>query len=218
MRVATFPLRSRRTIGVLVLTAGVLIVVLGFFVDLSAGIDPSHQLTIGRNQSASIPVGSGVTAGSTLRHALDHGLAGITRTASIADFGFRTGVIFMAIGGGIAALTLLAPPLRGFAGLGAGIGLLGDALVAGVLVGERSRLTVAATPSLHVDISAGVVVLALGFAVILVGGALAAFRPLAGLVSGISLAFTGAALGAGLALIVGGDRVVALIRGVHIEV
>lgn len=213
VHLATFPLRSRRAIGALILTAGVLIVTLGFFIDLSATIDPAHQLTqkvtVGRNQFASIPVGTGVTAASTFRHAVDHGLANGGRIATLADAAFRGGVMLMALGGASATLTLLAPPLRGMAGTAAGLGLFGDALVAAVLFGERSRLTIAAVPSLHVDISAGVAVLALGFVVIIVGGALAAFRPLAGLLTGISLAISGGIAGAVLALVIGGDNAIA---------
>jgi hypothetical protein len=207
MRLLTLPLRGRRLIGVLILGLGVLLVLGGFFLDLSGTVDPTRQITLGGR--ASVPGQGSVTAAAALQHVIDHGLAGGGgRIATLADFGFRGGVVLMAIAGLVALIALVAPPLRGFAGTAAGFGLAGDALVAGVLVGERTRLTFdGAAPQLHVDVGTAVAILAAGFAVVLVGGAVAAFRPLAGLFSGISLAVSGAVAGGALALLVGGDRI-----------
>jgi hypothetical protein len=58
-------------------------------------------------------------------------------------------------------------------------------------------------------------VFAVGFAGILVGGALSAWRPLAGLFGGISLALLGAGLGASLAVVLGGNHLLTALAGGH---
>lgn len=214
LKVATFPLR-RRLIGALVMFLGVLVVFLGFFVELGSG--PAHgSITVPVNQAHAlqIPLGSDNAAG-VLKHAFDHPLFTSNTVRQLSDVALRGGVIVMAAAAMIALLTILVPPLRGFAGLAAGLGLMGDAAVAGVLFGENARLSVdfGHNPQIHVDLGAALWVFAVGFVAILVGGALAAWRPLAGLFSGISLALTGAGLGAILALVVGGNHLVAGVLG-----
>jgi hypothetical protein len=191
---------------------GVLVVLLGFFVELGSG--PAHgsiTVPINQAQALQIPLGSDNAAG-VLKHAFDHPLFTSNTVRQLSDVALRGGVVVMAAAAAFALLTILIPPLRGFAGLAAGLGLLGDAAVAGMLFGENARLSVdfSHNPQIHVDLGAALWVLAVGFVAILVGGALAAWRPLAGLFSGISLALTGAGLGAALALVVGGNHLLSV--------
>ena len=214
LKLATFPLR-RRLIGAAIMLAGVLMVLLGFFVSIGSGpVHGSITVPLQHSQALQIPLSSD-NAALILKHAFDHPLFSANTVRQVSDAALRGGVILMAAGGALALLTLLIPPLRGFAGLAAGIGLFGDAALSGVLVGENTRLSVdfSHNPQVHVDLGAAVWVFAAGFAVILVGGALAAWRPLAGLFTGISLALTGAGLGAVLALVVGGNHLVTALVG-----
>lgn len=208
----------RRMIGSLIVIAGVLIVLVGFFADLEStdvgsglripglGTSLSQQSVQGLADSlhAGLSGGSG-TAASILRHAHDHGLTNVTRVSTVADLATRLGVVLMAAGG-LLALLLLFTPMRGFIGLAAGLGLLGLAMVAGVIAGTNTQLSSVVSGAIHLSVGHGVIICALGFGVILVGGALAALRPMAGVVSGISLALVGAGAGAALALAVGGDH------------
>jgi len=217
LRAAALPAR-RRLLGSLIIAAGLLVLLLGFFVDLSGTVDPSQQQQVSAfgqslppsvaGHSSALPLNQGVTAAATLHHAFDHGLANSGRIATIADAAFRGGVGLIALAGAVALLSLLMPTfLRGLAGLIAGLGLAGCALVAGVLVGERTRLTLDTGPALHVNLGSGVWVCAAGLAIIMLGGVLAAVRALPGVIGGLSLTAAGAAGGAVLALLIGGDRI-----------
>lgn len=213
-KLATLPLR-RRLIGAGVMLVGVLFVALGFFVNLTDGpVHGSIPLLIpGQSTALQIPLGSHTAAG-ILQHAFDHPLLSNT-VRELGDVAVRGGVVAMAAAAALALLSVFVPPLRGFAGTAAGLGLAGVAAISGVLFGENSRVSVdfSHNPQIHVDLGIGLWVLAVGFAGILAGAALAAWRPLAGLFSGISLALTGAALGASLALVLGGNHLVtALLR------
>ena len=204
MSAATLPLR-RRLIGSLIVIAGALVVLVGFFMTLSqnAAAAPSTSTVLIGGQALSL-TGGGGTAADALRHLTDHSLARETTVQTIADLAFRGGIVAMA-GAALVSVLLLLGPARGLIGLMAGAGLLGLALCTAVTTGESAAISTAS--GLHVDVgSAAVVVLALGFAVILAGGAVAALRPLAGLFSGIGLAVVGAGLGIVLALVVGGDH------------
>jgi hypothetical protein len=213
-KLATLPLR-RRLIGAGIMLVGVFFVALGFFVNLSGG--PAHgSITVPLSQPGAlrIPLGSNNAAG-VLQHAFDHPLFTSNTVRELGDVAIRGGVVLMAAAGAIGLLAIFLPPLRGFAGPAAGLGLMGDAAIAGVLFGENSRLSVdfSHNPQIHVDLGAALWVFAVGFAAILVGGALAAWRPLAGLFSGISLALTGAGLGAALAVVMGGNHLLSLLVG-----
>ena len=216
-RLATLPLR-RRLIGAGVMLVGVLFVLLGFFVNLTDG--PVHgflnlpQLP-GQQNALRIPLGSNTAAG-ILQHAFDHPLLSNT-VRELGDVAVRGAVIAMAGAAALALLSVFVPPLRGFAGTAAGLGLAGVAAVSGTLFGENTRLSAdfSHNPQIHVDLGIGLWVLAVGFAAILAGAALAAFRPLAGLFSGISLALTGAGLGAALALVLGGNHLATALLGAH---
>jgi hypothetical protein len=216
-KLATFPLR-RRLIGAGIMLIGVLFVLLGFFVNLTN--DPVHGsfplLLPGQAQALQIPLGSHTAAG-ILQHAFDHPLFTSNTVRELGDAAVRGGVVAMAVGGAVALLSIMVSPLRGFAGLAAGLGLAGDAAICGVLFGENTRITAdfAHSPQVHVDLGVGLWVFAIGFALILVGGALAAWRPLAGLFTGISLAVTGAGLGAALALVTGGNHLATAVLGGH---
>jgi hypothetical protein len=207
-KLATFPLR-RRLIGAAIMLVGVFFVGLGFFVNLTN--DPVHGsiplLLPGQGDALRIPLGSHTAAG-ILQHAFDHSLFTSNTVRELGDAATRAGVVAMAGGAALALLSIFVPPLRGFAGLGAGLGLAGDAAISGVLFGENTRITAdfSSAPQVHVDLGVALWVFAVGFALILVGGALAAWRPLAGLFTGISLAITGAGLGATLAFVVGGNH------------
>ena len=209
-KLATFPLR-RRLIGAAIMLVGVFLVGLGFFVDLTGNaVHGAISLPAGRLGALQIPFSSHNAAG-ILQHAFDHPLFTANTVRQLSDVAVRGGVILMAAGAAVAFVTILVPPLRGFAGIAAGLGLFGDAALAGVLFGENARLSVdfSHNPQIHVDLGAALWVFALGFGLVLVGGALAAWRPLAGLFSGITVALTGAGLGAILALVVGGNHLVA---------
>ncbi len=213
-KLATLPLR-RRLIGAAIMLVGVFFVALGFFVNLTDG--PVHG-TINLPQAVAgglqIPLGSH-TASGILQHAFDHPLVANNTVRALGDGAVRGGVVAMAVGGAIALLSIVISPLRGFAGLAAGLGLAGDAAIAGVLFGENSRITAdfSHAPQLYVDLGVGLWIFAAGFAAILVGGALAAWRPLAGLFTGISLAITGAGLGASLAFVTGSNHLVSGVFG-----
>lgn len=209
VKLATLPLQ-RRLIGAGVMLVGVFIVAIGFFASLTNGAQHGSITVPVPNRSAlTIPLGSHNAMG-ILQHVADHPLLGDSSVRGIADAAVRVAVILMAAGAALGLVSIFLPPLRGFAGLGAGLGLLGDAVVAGVLFGENTRVHAdfSHNPQIYVDLGAALWVLAVGFGLILVGGALAAWRPLAGLFSGLSLALTGAGLGAGLAILVGGNHLV----------
>lgn len=213
-KLATLPLR-RRLIGAGIMLVGVFLVGLGFFVDLTG--NPLHANVIVAPQqlgAVQIPLSSHNAAG-ILQHAFDHPLFTANTVRQLSDVAVRGGVILMAAGAAIALVTVFIPPLRGFAGLAAGLGLFGDAALAGVLFGENARLSVdfSHNPQIHVDMGTALWVFAIGFGAILVGGALAAWRPLAGLFSGLGLALTGAGFGASLALVVGGNHLIAGLIG-----
>jgi len=207
LKVATLPLQ-RRLIGAGMLLAGVFIVAIGFFANLTGGAaHGSITVPFSKQGALQIPLGSHNAMG-ILQHVADHPLLSDSTVRGIADAVVRIAVVLMAAGAALALVSIFIRPLRGFAGLGAGLGLLGDAAIAGVLFGENTRVKVdfGHNPQVYVDLGAALWVLAVGFAVILVGGALAAFRPLAGLFTGISLALTGAGVGALLAVVVGGNH------------
>jgi hypothetical protein len=200
---ATLPLR-RRLIGSLVVLAGVGVVCVGFFATITGNITQTgpQQVVIG---NASIPVsGDGGTAADALRHLVDHGIASGSAVTTMADIFYRAGVAAMAVAA-IFAVALLFTMARGLIGAAAGLGFIGVALVTAVTAGQSASLSTASGGTLHTDVGVGVAVLALGFVVILAGGALAAFRPLAGLVSGISLALLAVLAGIAVALVVGGN-------------
>jgi hypothetical protein len=215
--VATLPLR-RRLIGSLIVVAGVLMVLLGFFTDLSgasvhpADLDPAKVGPLGPQglQALADQLRGGLTTGgdvaaTALRHLGDHPLTTATRVATVADGATRLGIALMAAGAGLSMLLLLTP-LRGLVGIAAGFGLVGVGLVAGVIAGTNAQLSSAFGGAIDVSVGRGVVISGIGFGVLIVGGALAARRPLAGILAGAGLALTGAAVGLGLALLVGADH------------
>lgn len=216
--VATLPLR-RRFIGSLIVVIGVLMVLLGFFTNLNgasvhpADVDPAKvgSLTPQALQGLADQLRGGLTTGgdvaaTALRHVVDHPLSTDTRLSTVADGAARLGIVLMATGAGLCVLLLLTP-LRGFIGIAAGIGLIGVGMVAGVIAGTNAQLRAAFGGAVDVSVGRGVVICAIGFIVVLVGGAVAARRPLAGILAGLGLALTGAAAGVGLALLVGADHV-----------
>lgn len=214
-KLATLPLR-RRLIGAGVMLVGVLFVLLGFFVNLTDG--PVHgdvRVPLGESAALRIPLGS-YTAASLLQHTFDHPLLSNT-VREVGDVAVRGAVVAMAIAGALALLSVVVAPLRGLAGTAAGLGLAAVATISGVLFGENTRVTAdfSHNPQIHVDLGIALWILAVGFAAILAGAALAALRPLAGLFSGISLALTGAGLGAALALVLGGNHLATAILGAH---
>ena len=157
-------------------------------------------------QSFGLQLPRGVDAASTVRHALDHGIQGTGIVQHLADVAFRGGAVLMAAAA-LLALMLLLTPMRGLIGLAAGLGLLGAALMAGVVVGSNTQLSDATGGHLHLTLGTGLYICAVGFAVVAAGGAVAALRPLAGIFTALGLAVLGAVLGGGLALLVGGDHV-----------
>lgn len=214
IKLATLPLQ-RRLIGAGTMLVGVFAVALGFFADLTNGSQHgSVTVPVPERGALTIPLGSHNAMG-ILQHIADHPLLSDSTVRGVADAAVRIAVVFMAAGAALALVSIVLTPLRGFAGLGAGLGLLGDAVIAGVLFGENTRVKVdfGHNPQLYVDLGAALWVLAAGFVLILVGGALAAWRPLAGLFTGISLAVTGAGLGAGLAVLVGGNHLLTALAG-----
>jgi hypothetical protein len=214
MKVATLPLR-RRTIGAAIMLVGVFFVALGFYVNLTGGAaHGSITVPFVQQGALQIPLGSHNAAG-ILQHVADHPLLSDSSVRGVADAVTRIAVLLMAGGAALALLSIFVPPLRGFAGLGAGLGLMGDAAIAGILFGENTRVKVdfGHNPQIYVDLGAGLWVFAVGFGLILVGGALAAWRPLAGLFTGLGLAFTGVGLGAALAVLVGGNHLLTALVG-----
>ncbi|HET9050544.1 MAG TPA: hypothetical protein VFO60_02510 [Candidatus Dormibacteraeota bacterium] len=203
--VATLPLR-RRMLGSLVVVAGALVVCAGFFVAVTGEVTTSgapHIIIGDRPISAG---GGAGTAAYALHHLVDHGLASGSAVNTAADFLYRAGVVAMA-GAAALALLLLLTPARGLIGAAAGIGFIGVALVGGVTAGQSAELSTASAGSLHTDVGIGVVVLAVGFVAILAGGAVAAFRPLAGVISGVTLAILAVVAGIVCALVVGGNSI-----------
>jgi hypothetical protein len=148
----------------------------------------------------------GDVAATALRHVVDHPLSTASRVSTVSDGAVRLGIVLMAAGAGLCVLLLLTP-LRGYIGVAAGLGLVGAGMVAGVIAGTNAQLTSAFGGAIDVSVGDGLVICAIGFAVVLVGGAIAARRPLAGILAGVGLALTGAAAGVGLALLVGADHV-----------
>ncbi|HEV7680054.1 MAG TPA: hypothetical protein VGQ42_15950 [Candidatus Dormibacteraeota bacterium] len=206
-KLATLPLR-RRLIGAGIMLVGVLFVLLGFFVNLTDGpVHGSISIPSGSAGAIQIPLGSYTGAG-ILQHAFDHSLFTSNTVRELGDAAVRGAVVAMAAAGALALLATVISPLRGLAGTAAGAGLGGVAAISGVLFGENSRITAdfSHAPQFHVDLGMGLWILAAGFALILVGAALAAWRPLAGLFSGIGLAVTGAGLGASLAFVTGSNH------------
>jgi len=213
---AALPAR-RRTIGSILVLLGLIAVAFAFRLDLSGTLNPSNQVTVLniRGHAVSLPQGGPVTAASTLKHLVDHPLAGGGRIATLADLAFRAGVAAMAAAGLLVLLPLLLGMPRSFIGPAAGIGLCGDALVMAVLIGEHTRLPVgtALVPALQTSpavLGAAPFLLAAGFATMLVAGGLTSLRPLAGVFSGIALAVFGGLISVALALLIGGDYTGAL--------
>jgi hypothetical protein len=213
---AALPAR-RRTIGSILVLVGLIAVAFAFRLDLSGSMNPANQVTVLNvaGHEVSLPQGGPVTAATTLKHLVDHPLAGGGRIATLSDFSFRVGVAAMAGAGLLVLIPILLGMPRSFIGPAAGIGLFGDALVMAVLVGEKVRLPlggalVPAVQSAPAVIGAAPFVLAAGFAVMLIGGGLTSLRPLAGVFSGIGVALFGSMVGAALALVIGGDHIGAL--------
>lgn len=208
-RVAVLPLR-RRVIGSLVVVAGVLVVLAGFFVNVYSIVTDTSD--IGHSRGGLALSNDPMTPSQILRHALDHGISGGSTIQNAADAGLRGGVALMALAA-VLALLLLMSPARGLVGMVAGLGIFGAAITVGIVAGDNTRLSDFTGGGLHVTIGGAGIVCALGFAAIIAGGAVAAVRPLAGLFAGISLAITGAVAGILVAIAVGGDHVVAALRG-----
>lgn len=209
MRLATLPLR-RRLIGALVMAGGIALVALGFFLPLTNDVVPTQSGALHLSVTSD-------TASGILHHAFDHPLFTGNTVRELGDAAVRGAVVAMAGAAALALLSIFVTPLRGFAGLAAGLGLAGTAAISGVLFGENTRITAdfAHNPQIHVDLGVALWVFAVGFVAILVGGALAAWRPLAGLFTGIGLAVTGAGLGAALALVLGGNHLASAVLGGH---
>jgi hypothetical protein len=218
---------TRRRLGSLLILGGVLAVIAGAFLPLSSlpgdGIDQSPALPVIPGTTAlGLPVGPGTavalpTAGSAtafdlVRHAVDHPLLTSGIGSVVIDGALRAGALLIAVALIAAIASNAIPMLKGFAGIAAGIGLMGSAIVAGVVLGEHMRtLNLCAGSICTVDLHAGLWVIAIGFFSILAGGALGAMRPFAGMLSGMSLALGGFGVGAGLAYLVASQHVLDVI-------
>src|SRR3981081_136573 len=121
-KLATFPLR-RRLIGAAIMLVGVFFVALGSFATPTTDPVPASfpLLLPGQGQALQIPLGSHTAAG-ILQHAFDHPLFTSNTVRELGDAAVRGGVVAMALGGGVALLSIVVKPLRGFAGLAAGLG------------------------------------------------------------------------------------------------
>jgi hypothetical protein len=209
-RVAVLPLR-RRVIGSLVVVAGVLVVLSGFFARIGtldtaqATSTPSGRIVAVEYTAAD--VGGALSPSQILRHAVDQGITGDTTIQKLADAGLRGAVALMAAAA-LLALLLLRSPARGLLGVVAGLGIVGAALTIGIVSGTNTRVSDFTNGNVHLTLGGAGVICALGFAAIIAGGAVAAARPLAGLFSGISLALMGVVAGVLVAIVVGGDRIV----------
>lgn len=202
---ATLPLR-RRMLGSLVVVAGALVVCAGFFVTVTGAVTATGAPHVVIGDTPIAAGGGAGTAAFAMHHMFDHGLASGSSVNTAADFLYRAGVLAMA-GAALVALLLLLTPMRGFIGAAAGIGFIGVALVGGITAGQSAELSTASGGSLHTDVGIGVVVLGAGFVIIVAGGAVAAFRPLAGVISAVSLALVAVVAGVVVGLVVGGNTI-----------
>lgn len=219
-----FFLFRRSRIGALLVLAGVVVVVAGCFLPLNSlgGVGQSIQLPklpgtgseglpLGPGSSLALPTAGSATMFDLVRHTFDHPLLTSGIGSIVIDLGLR-------IGGGLIALAVVAaflcnfvPMLRGLAGLLAGLGLMGTALVAGVMIGEHMRSQSICAGSLcSIDLNAAVWVIAAGFAAVLLGSAVGSMR-FAGLFGGVALATTGFGMGAGLAYLVANQHVLDIV-------
>jgi hypothetical protein len=222
-----FLLFKRRRIGSLLIVGGVLAVFAGSLLPLNSlpgnGVDQSMQLPKLPGTSAlGLPLGPGSalalpTAGSStlfdlVRHSIDHPLLTSGVGSIVIDIALRAGGLLIALAALGALACNVVPMMRGFAGLIAGFGLMGTALVAGVVIGEHMRtLNLCSGSACTVDLHAGIWVIGIGFLAVLAGSALGAMRPLAGVFSGISVAATGFGIGVGLAYLVASQHVLDVI-------
>ena len=218
-------LLKRRKIGTIVLAAGAVLVAVGFLLPLTAVSGTAAgagttlsvpnlpggftvSLPAGSSTGVALPTSGSKTVFDLVRHVFDHSLLSTGIGSSLVDVATRGGAVLMAAALLLAVGCSALPLLRGFAGIAAGLGLFGSALVIGVITGEHMRsVSLCAGGACTVDLHAGIWVCAVGFVVILVGGAVAAIRPLAGLFGGISFAVTGAVLGAGVAYLIAAQHV-----------
>jgi hypothetical protein len=215
-----FFLFKRSRIGALLILAGVVVVVAGCFLPLNSlgGLDQSVQLPklpgtgsvglpLGPGSSLALPTAGNATLFDLVRHTFDHPLLTSGIGSIIIDLGLRIGAGLIALAVVFAFFCNLVPMLRGLAGLLAGAGLMGTAMVAGVMIGEHLRSQNICSGSLcSIDLHAAVWVVAAGFAAVLVGSAVGSMR-FAGLFGGVALATTGFGMGAGLAYLVANQHV-----------
>ncbi len=204
----------RRRIGAIVILLGVVAVAAGLLLPL-AGLPTGTQagnsvttpvvtITVPNSGSVALLTGGTSSGLDLVRHTLDHPLLGTGSLGSmVVDIAQRGGMILI-LAGAFACLAFnVIPLMRGLVGVAAGIGLMGAALEMGVILGQGARAqALCAGVACHIDLRAGIWVIVGGFAVALVGGAIGALRPLAGLVSGVGFAFTGAVLGSGVAFLI----------------
>ena len=219
MAVAVAPavlLLKRRKIGALIILGGVAMAVLGFFLPLSSSpltvIHPEAttspvpviSLSGPHPVALALPVASDSSAFALAKHAFDHGLLNSGGLGSmLVDLATRGGLLLI-VGAALLCIAFnVLPMMRGFVGIAAGLGLFGVALELGVIYGERARtLAICAENACKVDPHSGIWLIAIGLVAALLGGALGAVRPLAGLITGVAFACTGAVLGSGVAYLV----------------
>ncbi len=217
-------LLSRRRIGALIVFGGLGMVGLGFTMPLTSEFPVSPGTLIPKITTPVIPIqipnrgsialltADSRSAFDSLLHTFDHPPLNSGALGSmVVDVAMRAGIVLIVIGAGFGLALNVLPLMRGMVGVAAGIGLMGTAIEAGVILGERSRtLGLCAGTSCQVDLHAGIWLIGIGFAVVLVGGAIGAMRPLAGLVAGVSFAGFGGVLGAGIVYLVSQQHVLDL--------
>lgn len=205
-KAATVPLQ-RRLIGSLLVFAGIALVLLGFFADLN-GNEPGQvaipATTLTKDQEIPLRLFGGLTPADILRHAADHRVPPGTLANRAADVGLRSGVGLMALGAALALFFAMA--VRSLVGLACGLGLLGVLMVAGIVIGRGTQISDLTSGSFRITVGGGLMLAAGGFVAAMVGGALAATRPLAGLATGVGLTVVGVVTGTIFAVAVGGAR------------
>jgi hypothetical protein len=217
-----FFLFKRSRIGALLILAGVLAVVAGCLLPLNGfpggGADQNALLPrlpgtgavglpLGPGSALALPTAGNATLLDMVRHTFDHPLLTSGIGSIIIDLGVRIGAGLIVLAVVTAFFFNLIPMARGMVGLLAGLGLMGTAMVGGVIIGEHMRSLGICSGSLcAIDLQTAVWVIAAGFAVVLIGSAVGSMR-FSGLLGGIALATTGFGMGAGLAYLVANQHV-----------
>ena len=221
-----FFLFKRSRIGGLLILAGVLAVVAGSFLPLNSlsgsSIDQSSllpklpgsgafALQLGPGSTLALPTAGNATLLDLVRHTFDHPLLTSGIGSVVIDLGLRIGGGLIALAAVTAFLFNLIPMARGMAGLLGGVGLMGTAMVTGVIVGEHMRsLNICSGSLCTIDLHAAVWVIAAGFAAVILGSAVGSKR-FSGLLGGVALATTGFGIGAGLAYLVASQHVLDIV-------